>query len=374
MLALLGATQDSFAAAADVLERRTLVTVAPNTVRAATEDLGQVLLTQQATAVARVRRDQLLPTVSAPAPSRLYISMDGVLAHLHTDGWSEVKVGCCYTTTTRPDRVRPEQITIHAEAPSYLATLQPAAAFGEQLWYEAARRGVLTAAEVIVLGDGAHWIWNLATEYFPEAIQILDWYHASSYLWLAATTIWGETGSQRAPWAYQQLDRLWAGDVVGVLAVLATFAARGGDVVTASTYYTYHQARMNYPAYRAQGVQVGSGSIESACKQVVSARLKQAGMIWDAAGAEAVATVRAWLKSDRWTEAMTLRPAPQRRPRRRRAGAPPAAHPSPAAPTLAPAPSRDPRVAAAIAQVKAERAQPTRHPYRNYPACTPKSC
>jgi len=94
-------------------------------------------------------------------------------------------------------------------------------------------------------------------------------------------------------------------------------------VQAALSYDTTHQARMDYPAYRARGLQIGSGTIESACKQLVSARLKLAGMIWDADGAEAVAVVRAWQKSDRWDEAMRLRPVPQRAYRRQ--AAPPAA-------------------------------------------------
>src|SRR5215210_9476566 len=69
---------------------------------------------------------------------------------------------------------------------------------------------------------------------------------------------------------------------------------------------------MDYAAYRARGLQIGSGSVESGCKQLVSARLKGAGMIWDASGAEQVAVVRAWLKSGRWAEAMALRAAPGR--------------------------------------------------------------
>lgn len=89
---------------------------------------------------------------------------------------------------------------------------------------------------------------------------------------------------------------------------LAPYAPKGDGVTVAISYYTTHQGRMQYPDYRARGLQIGSGTIESACKQLVSARLKLVGMIWHAAGAEAVAVVRAWLTSDRWSEAMGLRP------------------------------------------------------------------
>ena len=313
LLALLGATQDSFADATTVLERLTLVHVSPNGARAATEALGAVLLADQTQHATAAQAGQGRPAADPVPPPRLYITMDGVLAHLHEQGWSEVKVGCCYQTHARPDRHRPEQLEIRAHSLSYVTALAEAEPFGWQLWQEAARRGVQEAGEVVVVGDGAHWIWNLAELHFPGATQIVDWYHASTYVWSAANTIWGDTHPRREAWAHQQLDRLWEGQVVEVLAELAQYQAAGEGVRAALSYYTTHRARMDYAAYRARGLQVGSGSVESACKQLVSARLKGAGMIWDAPGAEAVATVRAWLKSARWADAMALRPTRGRR-------------------------------------------------------------
>jgi len=102
LLALLGATQDSFADAANVLERLTLVHVSPNTVRAATEQLGAVLVEHQVQRATHAAAGHDLPPEPAPRPERLYITMDGVLAHLHDRGWSEVKVGACFQTRTRP--------------------------------------------------------------------------------------------------------------------------------------------------------------------------------------------------------------------------------------------------------------------------------
>jgi hypothetical protein len=245
--------------------------------------------------------------------------MDGVLAHLHERGWSEVKVGCCYQTSSRPEPKRPEQLEVRAHSLSSVTALVEAETFGWHLWQEAVRRGVVSAAEVVVLGDGAHWIWNSAEVHFPGATQILDWYHASAYVWKAASAIWGETQPRRAAWAHRQLERLWEGKVGEVLMELEQHTACGEGVCDAVSYYTTHHKRMDYAAYRARGLQIGSGSVESACKQLVSARLKQAGMIWDASGAEEVAVVRAWLKSERWQEAMALRVAPGRSYQRQRA-------------------------------------------------------
>jgi hypothetical protein len=321
VLALLGATQDSFAQATEVLERLCLVQVCPNSVRAATEDLGQILIAHDEQIVATAQESPPAPTTT-PGSEHLYVSMDGVVAHMHDGGWKELKTGCVYTTRTRVSRKRPDQVNICTVQPSYVAALKDADTFGWHVWAEAVRRHVDTASEVVVLGDGAHWIWNIAELHFPDATQIVDWYHASQYLWPAATAIHGASGDQRSTWARKQETALWDGDVAAVLAALQPHAGRGDAVDAAISYYTNHQHRMDYATYRARGLQIGSGTIESTCKQLVSARLKLAGMIWNTEGAEAVAVVRAWLRSERWEEAMRLRPPPRRTYRRKKADAP----------------------------------------------------
>ncbi len=319
LLALLGATQDSFVQAAQVLERLTLVQLSANSVRDATEQLGAVLLEDHPQPLAQQGAGLMARPSATQRPKRLYISMDGVLAHLHQRGWSEIKVGCCYQTDTRVNHKRAGGLDIRAHSASYVSALCEAREFGWRLWQEAVRRGVLEAEEVVVLGDGAHWIWNIAEQHFPRATQIVDWYHASQYLWSAASAIWGEASAQRGEWAHAQLELLWQGKVAEVLLDLEQWRERGEAVEAALSYYTEHQTRMDYASYRARGLQIGSGSAESACKQVVSARLKGAGMIWEAAGAEAVAMVRAWLKSERWEEAMALRRVRKRGYRRKQA-------------------------------------------------------
>jgi hypothetical protein len=323
LLALLGATQDSFVQASSVLERLTLVHVSANSVREATEQLGALLLEQPSEPQVERPASPAARAFTAATPSPLYITMDGVLAHLHERGWSELKVGCCYQTHSRVERKRPERLEIRAHSTSYVSALEEAREFGWRLWQEAVRRGLLSSDEVVVLGDGAHWIWNIAEKHFPRATQIVDWYHASEYLWNAASAIWGEASLQRAKWAHDQLDLLWEGKVSEVLVELETWRKSGEAVLAALSYYTEHQTRMDYASYRSRGLQIGSGSAESACKQLVSARLKQAGMIWDANGAEAVAVVRAWLKSERWEEAIALRGVRRRSYRRKQAGVEP---------------------------------------------------
>ena len=318
LLALLGATQDSFADAASVLARLCLVQVCPNSVRAATEELGAVLVQHTHDICTDAHNHGCLAAAQPAVPTRLYISMDGVLVHCRSSGWREIKVGCVYTTRAQRSRRSPHERVLRMEQPSYSASLAEAQPFGWQLEVEAGRRGVALAEELIVIGDGAHWLWNLAEEHFPGATQIVDWYHASQYVWNAATAIHGEGTAARARWAEQQLEALWEGRVQAVLAALQPQAHKGDAVDEAISYYTTHCTRMDYPSYRARGLQIGSGTIESSCKQVVSARLKQAGMLWSEEGANRVVAVRAWLKSGRWEEALALRRRPQRRYQRQR--------------------------------------------------------
>lgn len=367
LLALLGATQDSFVQAATVLERLCLVQLCPTTVRLTTEDLGGVLVQHSHELVTAAQEQALLPTPLSSVPTRLYVSMDGVVVHCRTSGWREIKTGCVYTTRAQRSRRAPHERVLRMEQPSYSASLAAAVPFGWQLCVEAARRGVGEADEVIVIGDGAHWIWNVAEQHFPNATQIVDWYHASQYVWNAATAIYGDGTSARAQWAKQQLDGLWEGRLEEVLAALQAQAGDAGAVDAAISYYTTQRARMDYPSYRARGLQIGSGTIESCCKQLISARLKQAGMIWSEEGAEAVSAVRAWLKSGRWQEAMMLRPLPRRRAKQQARCRPTAE--APVVPQEGSVPARmasGPTLPAEVRErVRAElAAEAARHPWR----------
>ena len=322
LLALLGATEDSFEAGAAVLDKLTLVQVCPNLARTATERLGQVLqaVEQQAAATAWADDGVPAPAPGTPAPARLYVSMGGVLVHTYA-GWKEYKLGTVYTTVTRVAQHRPDELVIRARDASFVGDFADPQTFGQALWCEAARRGVLAAAEVVAIGDGAHWIWNLVAEHFPDALQIVDWYHATQYIWRAAGAAYGEGTDLAKQWAKARLDELWDGKVADVLAAFQAQSSAGQPVREAITYYLNNQERMRYPEYRARGIQIGSGAIEGGCHHVIGARLKQAGMIWQVEGARAVATVRSWLKSGRWNEAMALRPPRHRTYHRQAASA-----------------------------------------------------
>jgi hypothetical protein len=313
VMALLG-VQFPFEEAALMLEKLTLVQVSPNACRKATETLGAFVVEQEQAAVqtAWTKLSVAESSRSEAIAGDFYISMDGVTVHIAEQGWKNLWLGAVYTTKRTPSAKRPATLEVRTEQPSFVTDLADVATFGRQLWLEAERRGLAQAQQVIVIGDGAHWLWKMAEEHFPQATQILDWYHAATYVWKAAHLLYGEGTDLAKHWVKQHLDLLWNGDVPTVLAHLQAQTAHKpalGDIVT---YFRNNQQRMRYDFYRANGWQIGSGTIESGCKHVIGARLKQAGMIWSPAGAQAVAKLRARLKSRRWNHTVAALPPPSR--------------------------------------------------------------
>ncbi len=263
-----------------------LVHLSPNRVRATTEDLGVVLVAQQAQQAARAEVGDAPPAADTTGPSGSLLR--GMVCSPTCMTVAGARSRSAVATRHAPARIaRAPSGYIRAHSLSYVTALAQAETFGWHLWQAATRRGVLDAAEVVV-GDGAHWIWNLAETQLPGATQIVDWDHASAYVWEAARAIWGKTHPHREAWAHAQVDALWDGKVDDVVAELEQQRAAGEGVTAALSYDTTHRGRMDYAVYRARGLQIGSGSVESACQHLARAPLKQAGMNWEAAGAESL--------------------------------------------------------------------------------------
>lgn len=146
---------------------------------------------------------------------------------------------------------------------------------------------------------GAAWIWNLIDHYYPQAMQIVDWYHAEGYLKRVAEAAWPDP-TPRATWLQTATNHLWEGQVTLVIDSCQSLAARCAEARTAVTYFTTHAARMRYDHFRAQGYLIGSGTVESGCKQVVTERLKRAGAQWTRPGAVSTAKARAAWLSGQW--------------------------------------------------------------------------
>lgn len=319
MVSYLGAWMP-FAQAQAYLAKYCGIQISHDTVNNTTVAIGQALKEKQAAAVAQAWETSSLPSCEAePLPNRLYVTADGII-HLLPDGQGkEIKVAAVYETEERS--TRQGQIEIHAVDIEYVVHTN-AEELARAVYLVAAKRGMVTAEEIIVLGDGANWIWNRIADLFSrqKRTEVLDFYHASEYVWEAGNTVWGPGSAQAQRWGQQQCHALkhdGPGVVLRDLRLLSPSKSTLPEpVAQAITYFENQGKRMNYPEYVKRGLQIGSGSAESGVKQVVGYRLNQAGMRWNEDRAEAVSHVRAAILSNRWDEFWSNFSPPRRQYRR----------------------------------------------------------
>ena len=306
----------SFQEAVETLEEIMHLSVGHETARAVTEAIGAELLVSRRKAVERAWAGEPVTSTFPQRPERLYIAIDGTAVHTLL-GWKEIKIAAVYDVEGQVLDSESGRLVDRPKTTTYIATFSPAEEFGRWLWIEACRRGVEQALEVIVLGDGAPWIWNLVQTHFPDAIEILDWYHASSHIWEVGKALYGEGTERTECWVKRQLRCLSEGRVYQLIYELQSFTdlpiEQGQIVDKAASYFSTNSQRMRYDEYLAKGYHIGSGKAESACGHVIGSRLKQPGMRWSLEGAEYVAQVRTCLKSGRWDSFWQRRhPTPRR--------------------------------------------------------------
>lgn len=156
------------------------------------------------------------------------------------------------------------------------------------------------AAEVIVLADGARWIWNMVEDLLPHAVQILDFSHAKGYLWDAAKIIYGEGSAFVAPWVKERESLLLDDEVQQVITHLQTFLDLRPALAPILHYFEQNQLRMRYGTYRQKGYFIGSGAIESAGKQLAAGRIKGPGMRWNVTEVNALLKLRCVFLEQSW--------------------------------------------------------------------------
>ena len=215
--------------------------------------------------------------------------IDGLPAHTR-----EAKLGCVFTQTKWDDAgfaIRDPDST------TYTGAIENAEQFGKRLYLEAWNRGWSRAQKKVVIGDGAEWIWNLAQQHFPAAIQIVDLFHARQHLWNLARILHPQHAKRRNAWiGLHQKRWLDKGKIAKLVAALRSIHTADADLAkkirNEADYFASNATRMNYPQFRKQNLFVGSGVIEAGCKSVIGQRLKQSGMFWTINGANSILALR----------------------------------------------------------------------------------
>jgi Transposase len=181
-------------------------------------------------------------------------------------------------------------------------TAQQRSAFTERVWREAKRRRFWEAQRKVIVGDGAPWIWNIAQELFPGAIQIVDRFHVKETLHRTAQSIFGSTSESGQPWAKARCAELDDGQLHAILRALRPHAIASADAARCRLYIDRNRRRMRYPRFHKQDLCTSSGVLETGCKVSIGTRLKRAGMHWTLAGANAIIALRCCRLSGRFED------------------------------------------------------------------------
>ncbi|MEX2443801.1 MAG: ISKra4 family transposase, partial [Alkalispirochaeta sp.] len=225
----------------------------------------------------------------------------------------EVKLAVVFSADSRDSNGKP---TRDVGSVSYNAAIESAATadvdeslseFAQRVERETQRRGFDTSARQVVIGDGAKWIWNIADEQFPDAVQIIDLFHAKGTISTAAKAIFGTENEFGAQWAKTCRDELEAGALDSIIEKLDAFAENSKDARQCRAYLITNRSRLDYPRFRKLGLCTSSGIVESGCKHVIGARVKQSGMHWTVRGANAIIALRCFKLSDPFDTSMDQR-------------------------------------------------------------------
>jgi hypothetical protein len=304
MMAVVG-SETSFDQGREQLQLLAGLEVTTKAVERQAEALGADIAAQEQAALPQSLQLPL-PQLAGPEIPVLYVEMDGTgvpVVSAETEDrpgkqgaqarTREVKLGCVFTQTTVDAHGRPRR---EEGSTSYTGGIETAEAFGRRICREAYHRGWSRARKKVVIGDGAPWIWNLTAEHFPEAIQIVDLYHARQHLWELSGKLWPSDERSRRNWTRRREKQLEGGRIESLLRALRFLSPARPEAAEflrhEIDYFAANAARMRYPAFRRQHLFIGSGVVEAGCKTLIGSRLKRSGMFWRVPAANAIIAIR----------------------------------------------------------------------------------
>ncbi len=263
---------------------------------------------RQAAATALPQRGTVGPG-AVPLSKKMGVGMDGVLIPLRQEGYTEVKVGCVFDIEPHPEKEPATEKVVeraHAVNLTYTAVLGGPDRFGKAIWAEAERRQFPDVIDNLLIADAAQWIWStVVPEPFSTSRPAVDWDPATEHLHTVAHLVHGEGTAEAKRWVKAMEHPLAQGHPWRVVETIQDLAHAhpmlAEKLQTEAGYFQKNQRRMHYLELREDGFPIGSGMVESGCKQL-RARFTGAGMRWSRPGAEHLIPIRTALLSDRFDE------------------------------------------------------------------------
>jgi hypothetical protein len=307
-------SQTQFEQAAADLQCYAGLKVEPREIERVAEEVGRQVeqwLSEQ--------QDQILHSASATSSTALtpdakfYVSFDGTGVPVRKNEWlgrrgkqadgsartREAKLGCVFTQVGLDPQGYPQR---DPDSTTYVGAIESSTLFGWRIYAEALRRGLSQAQTVIALTDGARYNHTIVQTHFPEAVHIVDLFHAYEHLTALAQILWGQEA--KAPQAWRHL--LEAGDICRLVGQagkqLPASAKSKKSLLKELRYFENNAPQMRYAEYRQKKFFVGSGVVEAGCRTVIGQRLKQSGMRWSVRGANAIIALRCCILSGRFED------------------------------------------------------------------------
>jgi hypothetical protein len=235
----------------------------------------------------------LVDTKTSKAP--VYITMDGSMVYTREEEWKEMKVGRIYSEKSRVAIQKRRTEVIDS---LYICTLGSSKGFLKKL-----EPYIIPYKQKVFIADGAKWIWNWVEDFYGDSVQILDFYHAVEKLGTYAALAYKDP-VERIQWIDKQKQRLKADEVENIIRDLKNTTPKNTETDNALKeiirYYENNINRMKYGTFIRKGYLIGSGAIESAHRNVIQQRLKLSGQRWSIDGAQRIANLRAYRKSNQW--------------------------------------------------------------------------
>ncbi len=362
-----------FEQAARFLHKFTGVLVSEPTSRRQTEKTGKALLEVEDEEAERIKREA---PPAPPGPKKQLFSVDGAIIPLLHGQWGEVKT---LVIGDIQDPVEEKgKWMVHSTHLSYVSRMMSSDLFRWSVLGETHRRGVERAEQVAAVTDGADWEQGFIDFHRPDAVRILDFAHAAERISQVGQSIWGEGTAESTSWFEAQAHCLKHEGPTKVLAELRALKELYPEKAILAENLAYLEKRegmLQYPRYQAEGLPIGSGTVESGNNHVVEDRLKGAGMHWATTHVNPMLALRNAVCNDRWDDswdraAMRLRAeAANSRPTRPSQNCPEI--PSAASPLTVSQPAPSPVTLVEPDTTRPKAPQPRRpapdHPWRRQP-------
>lgn len=288
----------------EIIKKLSGIRVSTSVIQKVTKQIGSQLMNQEENEI----KNPPKYTRSKRKIDKIVISMDGSMIKTYDD-WREVKSGVVY-------ELKKGSKSLISTNKSYISKIEDCHSFRKRIKQEARRRHYLDAKELVVIGDGAKWIWDIAEKEFPFATQIVDWYHAKQHLYAIINLLYENKKSVES----QELlslcsDLLYDGNIDELEKIIRdkiysnNLIDRLDDLASINTelkYFIRNKERMQYSYFKENDLHIGSGIIEAACKQLVQLRLKRNGMKWKTDGAHCVLKLRCMYLSKRWQKVKSM--------------------------------------------------------------------